>query len=62
MIGPVILGVGDIAVRIGQKKESVYTMSARGQLPPEDFRINAGRTPVWLTETIDNWNDERNDK
>jgi len=54
-----MLGVGDIAVHIGLKLDTLYTMSNRGELPPPDQFVGLGRTPIWEQKTIDEWNEKR---
>ena len=56
-----LLGVGELADRIGLKRTTVYVMSSRGQLPEPDQLVNGGRTKLWKPETIDQWR-KRNDK
>jgi len=54
-----MLGVAEVAARIGVKIDTVYVMSSRGQLPEPDQTVNAGRTALWTAETIDAWNAQR---
>ncbi len=47
----------DLATRLGVKRESIYRMRTRGDLPDPDDTI--GRTPVWKTDTITAWEADR---
>ena len=55
----VLLGVGEVAERIGRTKGTVYVMKSKGKLPPPDLVVNGGATNLWLDSTIDEWNDNR---
>ena len=59
MPGPEVLGVAEIAVRIGLKPSTVRVMSSRGQLPEPDILVNDGNTKLWLLKTIDDWDETR---
>ena len=48
-----VLGVNEVAERIGLKPSTVQVMSSRGQLPEPDLTVNAGTTKLWYAETID---------
>jgi len=54
-----VLGVNEVAERIGLKPSTVQVMSSRGQLPEPDLTVNAGTTKLWYAETIDEWNRDR---
>lgn len=54
-----VLGVAEVAARIGLKASTVQVMSSRGQLPEPDMTVNAGNTKLWYTETIDEWDRTR---
>ena len=43
----------ELAARLGIKRDSVYQMRSRGDIPEPDMRV--GRTPVWRPETIASW-------
>lgn len=50
-----IMGIAEIADRLGTTPERVAVWNNRGKLPPADGVINAGRTKVWRATTIAAW-------
>lgn len=57
-----ILGMAEIADRTGINVDTLYVMKSRGQLPPPDGTVGAGRTLWWKASTIDAWNRSRRSK
>ncbi len=50
-----IMGIQEIADRIGKPAQHVAVMHNRDRLPPHDAEINGGRTKVWRRWTIEKW-------
>lgn len=48
-----LLGIAELAARLGAKPETVAQWHRRGKLPPPDARLAMG--PVWTETTIVAW-------
>ena len=50
-----LMGIREIADRLGKTRKSVASLHHRGKLPPHDDTIGGGRTKVWNKDTIEEW-------
>ena len=54
-----MLGVYEIAEKVGLTVGTVRVMSATGKLPEPDQFVNDGNTKLWKESTIDRWDKTR---
>ena len=50
-----VMGVSEIADRLGKTVGFVSVLIQRGKLPQPDATIGQGRTKVWRRSTIERW-------
>lgn len=53
-----VMGVAEIADRLGKDTGAVSVLIQRGKLPPPDATVGQGRTKVWRRSTIERWIDK----
>ena len=52
-----LLGVQEVADHLDIKATTVHDYHKKGVMPPADKYF--GRSPVWMLETIDEWDSQR---
>ncbi len=50
-----VMGIAEIAERLGTTRDVVALMHHRGKLPAHDATVGGGRVKLWLTATIETW-------
>ena len=50
-----LMGVNEVAELLNVKPNLISTWAHRQKMPKPDVLINAGKTQVWLRETIVSW-------
>lgn len=50
-----VMGVSEIADRLGKEPAAVSVLIQRGKVPLHDATIGRGRTKVWRRSTIERW-------
>ena len=50
-----LMGVNEVAELLNVKPNLISTWSHRSKMPEPDVLLNAGKTQVWLRDTIVEW-------